>query len=99
MTLTVQRRFTDPTRPVAQMFGWERRDCGVSCKRKILCPEKWSQNACDVLADKYLRKAGVPNATSSVVEEGVPDTLLRQKIVAVVSTTYKHSAAQAFHRI
>ncbi len=40
-------------------------------------PEAWSQVACDVLAQKYFRKAGVPKALKKVEENGVPSFLWR----------------------
>ncbi|UHC17527.1 vitamin B12-dependent ribonucleotide reductase [Methylobacterium currus] len=40
-------------------------------------PEAWSQVACDVLAQKYFRKAGVPAALKKVEENGVPSFLWR----------------------
>ncbi|MFZ5432575.1 MAG: vitamin B12-dependent ribonucleotide reductase [Calditrichota bacterium] len=45
--------------------------------RDIVAPESWSQVAVDVLAQKYLRKAGVPQATKPVDETGVPIWLQR----------------------
>ncbi|MBL4719684.1 MAG: vitamin B12-dependent ribonucleotide reductase, partial [Alphaproteobacteria bacterium] len=42
-------------------------------------PTNWSQVACDVLAQKYFRKAGVPAATRKVEEQGVPEWLWRQE--------------------
>ena len=47
--------------------------------RDILAPDSWSQVAVDVLAQKYLRKAGVPAATRPVYEEGVPTWLQRHE--------------------
>ena len=47
--------------------------------REIMAPDSWSQVAVDVLAQKYLRKAGVPAATRPVWEEGVPDWLRRHE--------------------
>ncbi len=41
-------------------------------------PNDWSQVACDILAQKYFRKAGVPAKRVPIVEEGVPDWLWRQ---------------------
>src|SRR5436309_3762338 len=38
----------------------------------IEVPGEWSQVACDILAQKYLRKAGVPTRLAPVEEEGVP---------------------------
>ncbi len=43
----------------------------------IEVPEKWSQVAADVIAQKYFRKAGVPAATKRVKEKGVPEFLWR----------------------
>ncbi len=47
--------------------------------RDVLAPDSWSQVAVDVLAQKYLRKAGVPAATRPVHEEGVPIWLQRHE--------------------
>lgn len=40
-------------------------------------PAGWSQVACDVLAQKYFRKAGVPARLKKVREKGVPEFLWR----------------------
>lgn len=45
----------------------------------IEVPASWSQVACDVLAQKYFRKAGVPRALKAVKEPGVPEWLWRQE--------------------
>ncbi len=45
--------------------------------KDVLVPESWSQVALDVLAQKYFRRAGVPNATVRVAEDGVPGWLQR----------------------
>ena len=44
----------------------------------IEVPESWSQVACDVLAQKYFRKAGVPKRLRRVKEKGVPSWLFRR---------------------
>src|SRR5512147_2340608 len=41
-------------------------------------PAAWSQVACDVLAQKYFRRAGVPARLAPVRENGVPAWLWRQ---------------------
>src|SRR5579864_6297228 len=41
-------------------------------------PAEWSQVACDILAQKYLRKAGVPARLLPLEEEGVPAWLWRR---------------------
>ena len=45
----------------------------------IRVPANWSQVACDVLAQKYFRKAGVPVERIPVEERGVPGWLWRHK--------------------
>src|SRR5437763_11351714 len=46
--------------------------------RDIEVPADWSQVACDILAQKYLRKAGVPKRLAPVEEAGVPEWLWRR---------------------
>jgi len=43
----------------------------------FLVPEQWSQVAADILAQKYLRKAGVPSRLKRVEENRVPSWLWR----------------------
>jgi len=45
----------------------------------IEVPLAWSQVACDVLAQKYFRKAGVPRALKAIKETGVPTWLWRKE--------------------
>jgi ribonucleoside-diphosphate reductase alpha chain len=45
----------------------------------IEVPAVWSQVACDVLAQKYFRKAGVPHALKPIKEAGMPEWLWRQE--------------------
>ncbi len=65
----------------------------------IEVPEGWSQVACDVLAQKYFRKAGVPTALKPVPEEGVPEFLWRKTGDDSGQTTGEHSAKQVFDRL
>lgn len=44
----------------------------------IEVPISWSQVACDVLAQKYFRKAGVPRALKAVKESDIPEWLWRK---------------------
>ena len=44
----------------------------------IEVPDSWSQVACDVLAQKYFRKAGVPKRLRRLKEKGVPAWLSRR---------------------
>jgi len=41
-------------------------------------PAAWSQVACDILAQKYFRKAGIAAARQRVPEDGVPEWLWRE---------------------
>ncbi len=45
----------------------------------IEVPSSWSQVACDVLAQKYFRKAGVPRALKAVKEKDIPEWLWRKE--------------------
>ena len=42
-------------------------------------PESWSQVACDIIAQKYFRKAGVPARRKPVPEKDVPEWLWRHE--------------------
>ncbi len=64
----------------------------------IEVPHEWSQVACDVLAQKYFRKAGVPTALVPVPEEGMPEWLWRKKADGN-QTTGETSAKQVFDRL
>ena len=46
--------------------------------KDIEVPAAWSQVACDVLAQKYFRKRGVPASLRPVPEDGVPEFLWRR---------------------
>src|SRR5215472_12750062 len=73
----------------------------------IEVPADWSQVACDILAQKYLRKAGVPSRLVAVEEEGVPSWLWRhvpdQPALAELPEDQKSggetSAKQCFDRL
>src|SRR2546422_11767483 len=65
--------------------------------KDVLAPEAWSQVAVDILAQKYFRKAGVPRATESVAEAGVPIWLQRHRPVAGdPCTSHEVDARQVF---
>jgi ribonucleoside-diphosphate reductase alpha chain len=64
----------------------------------IEVPVEWSQVACDVLAQKYFRKAGVPVALKPVPEAGVPEFLWRQT-ASGEERVGESCARQVFHRM
>ncbi|MEI9992295.1 MAG: vitamin B12-dependent ribonucleotide reductase [Rhizomicrobium sp.] len=70
----------------------------VFSQSNIEVPESWSQVACDVLAQKYFRKAGVPTALKPVPEEGVPEFLWR-KTADSDKTRGENSATEVFDRL
>ncbi|MEI9993184.1 MAG: vitamin B12-dependent ribonucleotide reductase [Rhizomicrobium sp.] len=70
----------------------------VFSQHNIDVPESWSQVACDVLAQKYFRKAGVPTALKPVPEEGVPEFLWK-KTADSTETRGENSATEVFDRL
>jgi hypothetical protein len=48
-------------------------------QKDIEVPAQWSQVACDIIAQKYFRRKGVPVALKSVQEESVPNWLWRKE--------------------
>jgi ribonucleoside-diphosphate reductase alpha chain len=75
--------------------------------KDIEVPKGWSQVACDVLAQKYFRKRGLPAALKRVEENEVPSWLWRsvpdEKALAKLPKdqrdTEETSAKQVFHRL
>ncbi len=65
----------------------------------IEVPDQWSQIACDVLAQKYFRKKGVPLETEIVPEEGVPAWLQRRVPKEGTKFGRETSAKQVFDRL
>ncbi len=70
-------------------------------------PAGWSQVACDVLAQKYFRKAGLPAKLKSYEENSIPSWLWRKvpdeaalkKLPATERNTGETSAKQVFDRM
>jgi ribonucleoside-diphosphate reductase alpha chain len=68
--------------------------------KDLQAPETWSQVAVDILAQKYFRRAGVPERTERVPEAGVPEWLQRSRPVADDSgTCHEKDARQVFRRM
>src|SRR3984885_8998305 len=65
----------------------------------IEVPAFWSQVACDILAQKYFRKAGVPVRMKPVVEADVPEWLWRQVPEDKAQAGSETSCKQVFHRL
>ena len=47
----------------------------VSEMKEVIAPDFWSQVAVDIMAQKYFRKAGIPNNLKKKLEDGVPEWL------------------------
>ena len=90
--MRIERHFTSAGRDAYDGIGFRttrseiRNPDGsvVFSQSDIEVPESWSQVACDVLAQKYFRRAGIPaaDALKPVAEEGVPEWLWRKEAVA-----------------
>ncbi|MDG5495252.1 vitamin B12-dependent ribonucleotide reductase [Niveispirillum sp. BGYR6] len=75
--------------------------------KDVEVPAEWSQVACDILAQKYFRRAGVPAALRAVEEHDVPPFLWRHvaddKVLATLPDSERRggetSARQVFDRL
>jgi ribonucleoside-diphosphate reductase alpha chain len=75
--------------------------------KDVEVPAEWSQVACDILAQKYFRRAGVPAALKAVEEHDVPPFLWRhvadEKALAALPESERRSgetsARQVFDRL
>ena len=87
--LQISRLFTQAGRSVFEGFEYELRSSvirnpagdAVFEMNQVEVPKGWSQVATDILAQKYLRKAGVPQADGSLGEE----TSIRQVTHRIVN--------------
>jgi len=67
--------------------------------KDIAIPTGWSQVATDILAQKYFRKAGVPDKTVPVPEDGVPEWLWRSEAADDAKFGMETDARQVFNRL
>ncbi|TVR95545.1 MAG: vitamin B12-dependent ribonucleotide reductase [Rhodospirillales bacterium] len=85
--MRIPRHFTEAGTSPYEAFQWRttsseiRNPDGSVVFRQddIEVPQHWSQVACDVLAQKYFRRAGVPAQLEPVAEPGVPHWLQRRR--------------------
>lgn len=66
--------------------------------KDVMVPEKWSQVAVDILAQKYFRRAGVPQKLARVAEEGVP-AWLQRSVAGSQETGGETDSRQVFRRL
>ena len=63
-------------------------------------PAQWSQVATDIIAQKYFRKAGVPNLIKRVAEKGVPEWLQSSKAAPGADLNHgERDSKQVFSRL
>jgi ribonucleoside-diphosphate reductase alpha chain len=113
--MKIERRFTEAGKDAYAALSFRKTtseirnpDGSVVFQLKdIEVPASWSQVACDILAQKYFRKAGVPVALKPVKEENVPSWLWRNApdakrldtLAPADRTTHEESAKQVFDRL
>ena len=104
--MRIQRVHTRPGVSPYSGFRFVRRDVVmrnpdgsvVYAHNDVEMPEHFSLAACDVLAQKYFRKAGVPQALRKIEEATVPSFLWRAKADGT-ETGGETSAIQVFGRL
>ena len=85
--MRIKRHYTKPGECPYSSIGFKKVKSelrsldGIKCSNKIefSVPENWSQVACDILAQKYLRKTGISSNLKAIKETGVPTWLYRHE--------------------
>jgi ribonucleoside-diphosphate reductase alpha chain len=104
--MRIERRYTvagqDPysSIPFRQATSEIRNPNGsvVFRQENVEVPAGWSQNAVDVLVQKYFRKAGVPKRLIKIEEAGVPEWLQRSVAdVKSFTTILSQEEIEVFH--
>ena len=104
--MKIERRFTRPGRGPYEGIAWERRaseirnlDGRVVFRMDdVIVPSGWSQIATDIIAQKYFRKAGVPEDKARGWETFVPEDQ-RAPAGPCPEPGAEHDARQVFHRL
>lgn len=99
--LTIPRTFAPEGDPYAGVQFVERPVTGRGAAvRSVIAPESFSQTAVDVLATKFMRRAGVPKYIKRLAEPGVPGVLSRC-VAADGNTEFgpETDARQVFNRM
>ncbi len=105
--MKVSRRFTQANKGPYESIEFAKRSSVIRNPdgstvfemRDIDVPAQWSQVAVDILAQKYFRKAGVPEQTRRVAEEGIPGWMQRNTYVEGTKFTGERDSRQVFHRL
>jgi ribonucleoside-diphosphate reductase alpha chain len=67
--------------------------------KDVAIPTGWSQVATDILAQKYFRRAGVPDKSIRIAEQGVPEWLWRSEAAPDATFGGETDARQVFNRL
>ncbi len=71
------RFFTKPNIPVADQIKWKTVEASIPGAGfhmpTVEVPAQWSETATNIFAQKYLRKAGVPNTTARTSKHEIGD--------------------------
>ncbi|MBF0236172.1 MAG: adenosylcobalamin-dependent ribonucleoside-diphosphate reductase [SAR324 cluster bacterium] len=75
--------------------------------KDVMVPKQWSQVATDIIAQKYLRKAGIPKFTKPLKEKGIPawlqpsipDQTKLSQYPAEAQTTGERDSRAVFRRL
>jgi ribonucleotide reductase alpha subunit len=102
-----ERCFTQANVSIVDQIEWETREASIPGANfympAVEVPRSWSQNATNILAQKYLRKAGVPSNVMYMPENEdiLPIWLYRSVASFPGNTTFsgETSAKQVFHRM
>ena len=104
--MKIERLFTRPGRGPYEGLSWERRVSEIRNldgrtvfrMEGVIVPSGWSQIATDIIAQKYFRKAGIPEGKARGWEAFVPED---QRVLAGPGPAAgaEHDARQVFHRL
>jgi ribonucleoside-diphosphate reductase alpha chain len=113
--MRISRRFTDAGQDVYHKIEFRRTSSEIRNpdgslvfkSEEVEVPAGWSQVACDILAQKYFRKRGVPHRLKRVEENDVPSWLWRSvpdddalsNLPEDERSGGETSAKQVFHRL
>ena len=113
--MRIARRFTDAGKDLYDSIEFRRTSSEIRNPdgsvvfqaSDIDVPTSWSQVACDILAQKYFRKAGVPVALKKIPEDDVPEWLWRSEadraalrsVPAKDRHVMERDCRQVFHRL
>ncbi|MCH2521514.1 MAG: adenosylcobalamin-dependent ribonucleoside-diphosphate reductase [Dehalococcoidia bacterium] len=103
----IKRRFTKAGQSPYQGVNFVKKDSRITEfdgtvvfeANDILIPESFSQVATDVMAQKYFRRAGVPEESVPVPEEGVPEWAQRRVPAEGTNFRGEVDAREAFDRL